>query len=405
MVYSKVMMKSVFRLVLIITFVFAGAWLVNNRYLLQSLKNYSSSEEPTDPALTKLVRPSKPAEGELAKLQLPPGFSIAYFAKNVPGARSLAIGGEGKVIYVGTRDKTVYAVTDSDQNGESESVVKIVTNLNTPNGVAIKDGDLYVAEISRILRYQNIDQTYTSNPQPEVVFDTLPKDTHHGWKYLAFGPDGLLYIPIGAPCNNCVDTGRYARLNRLNIETKQMETYATGIRNTVGFDWNPRDNSLWFTDNGRDSLGDDIPKDELNHAPSNGLFFGFPYCHGFSVVDPQLGKPDSCNTHTRPAIELGPHVAALGMKFYRGDMFPREYKNKVILAEHGSWNRTTPIGYRLSTIDIAGGSASNYVPLVEGWLDGKDSWGRPVDVAELPDGSLLISDDQAGAVYRLTYNP
>lgn len=399
------MTKSLVRLVVIFVLIIAGAWLVRNRYLLQSLKNYTPAQEASDSAITKLIRPDKPAEGQLAKLKLPTGFTIAYFAQNVPGARSLAVGGEGKVVYVGTRAKTVYAVTDPDQDGISNEVIKLATNLDTPNGVAIKDGDLYVAEVSRILRYKNIDQTYQSKPQPETVYDSLPKDTHHGWKYLAFGPDGWLYIPVGAPCNNCKDTGRYARINRLNIETKQMETYATGIRNTVGFDWNPSDNSLWFTDNGRDSLGDDLPKDELNHAPSSGLFFGFPFCHGLSVIDPQLGKPDSCDTHTKPAIELGPHVAALGMKFYHGSLFPKEYQNKVIIAEHGSWNRSTPIGYRLSTVDISGDSATNYQPLVEGWLEGEEAWGRPVDVAELPDGSLLISDDLAGAIYRLTYAP
>lgn len=398
------MTKLILRLILITLLFVAGVWLVNNRYLLQSLKNYTPAEEPSDSAITKLIKPDKPAEGELAKLKLPPGFTISYFAKNVPGARSLAVGGEGKIIYVGTRAKTVYAISDPDTDGVANKVVKLATNLNTPNGVAIKNGDLYVAEISRILRYPSIDQTYLANPEPELVFDDLPKDTHHGWKYIAFGPDGWLYIPVGAPCNNCLDTGRYARLNRLNVETKQLETYATGIRNTVGFDWNPRDKTLWFTENGRDQMGDDTPKDELNHAPTIGLFFGFPFCHGMSVVDPQLGKPDSCTAITKPAIELGPHVAALGMKFYRGNMFPQEYLNKVIIAEHGSWNRTTPIGYRLTTVEVSGNSATNYDSLVEGWLEGKESWGRPVDVAELPDGSLLISDDLAGAIYRLSYS-
>jgi glucose/arabinose dehydrogenase len=380
-------------------------WLNQNKYLFKSAKNSTPVEQPGDSALTKLIRPSKPVDGKLTSIYLPEGFSISYFAKDVPGARSLAIGQGGKVVYVGTRDKTVYALTDSDQNGQSESVIKISDKLNTPNGVAFKDGDLYVAEVSRILKYPNIDGTYDNKPKYEVVYDSLPKDTHHGWKYIAFGPDGLLYIPIGAPCNLCLDQGKYARIMRLNVETGYIEPYATGIRNTVGFDWNPLDLSFYFTDNGRDSLGDNTPKDELNRAPSPGMFFGFPFCHGYDTQDPQLGKTDSCSTHTKPVIELGPHVAALGMKFYRGDMFPKEYKNKVIIAEHGSWNRSTPIGYRLTTVDIEGSLASNYQDFVTGWLEGESAWGRPVDLAELPDGSLLISDDKSGAIYRLTYNP
>lgn len=391
-------------LIPLILLIAVAAFVYPRRYLLTSLKNAQPVEQNTDSTLNKLLHPTQVPDGKLASLKLPDGFNISYFAKDVPGARSLAIAGQGSIVYVGTREKSVYAVVDTDRDGVSEKVVKVANNLNTPNGVAIKDGDLYVAEISRILRIKDIDNNYANNPSYEVVYDQLQKDTHHGWKYIAFGPDGLLYIPIGAPCNSCTDQGKYARLITLNVDTKEVKTYATGIRNTVDFDWNPVDNSLFFTDNGRDSMGDNIPRDELNHAPISGLFFGFPYCHGYSTLDPQLGKSDSCDSHTKPAIELGPHVAALGMKFYRGSMFPSEYKNKVIIAEHGSWNRSRPIGYRLTTVDINADIASNYQDFVTGWLEGDNAWGRPVDIAELPDGSLLISDDKAGAVYRLAYS-
>ncbi len=391
-------------LIPLILLIAVAAFVYPRLYLLTSLKNAQPVEQNIDSTLNKLLHPTQVPEGKLASLKLPDGFNISYFAKDVPGARSLAIGGQGSIVYVGTREKSVYAVVDTDRDGMSEKIVKVASNLNTPNGVAIKGGDLYVAEVSRILRIKDIDNNYANNPSYEVVYDQLPKDTHHGWKYISFGPDGLLYIPIGAPCNSCVDQGKYARLITLNIDTKEVKTYATGIRNTVGFDWNPADNSLYFTDNGRDRMGDNIPRDELNHAPVSGLFFGFQFCHGNSTLDPQLSKPDFCDTHSKPAIELGPHVAALGMKFYRGNMFPSEYKNKVIIAEHGSWNRSTPIGYRLTTVDISDNKASNYQDFVTGWLEGDNAWGRPVDMVELPDGSLLISDDEAGAVYRLAYS-
>ncbi len=307
---------------------------------------------------------------------------------------------DGTIIYVGTRDSSLYAVLDQNKDGLSEKTVTISSSLDTPNGVAYKDGDLYVAEVSRIIRFKSIDNVYDQNPSYEVVYDQLPKDKHHGWKHIAFGPDGLLYIPIGAPCNVCEDKGIYSRIVTLNVETKEVKTFATGIRNTVGFDWSPIDNSLYFTDNGRDLLGDNTPPDELNHAPISGLDFGFPRCHGNNIQDPQFGTTVSCQSHTKPVVELGPHVAALGMKFYRGDMYPKEYKNQIIIAEHGSWNRRDPIGYKVSLVNPA---TRSYSDLVSGWLVSGESWGRPVDILELPDGSVLISDDLNDAIYRLSY--
>jgi len=377
---------------------------IKQRNLFDWAADSSLEIEPSESAISQIFDAKKPAQGDLAKLSLPPGFSISYFADNVPGARSIAVAEQGTIVFVGTRDKTVYAITDPDLNGVSNEIVKVATNLNSPNGVAVKDGALYVAEISRILKYPNISSTFRGKPTPQVVYDDYPRDTHHGWKYLSFGPDGLLYVPIGAPCNNCLDKGKYARLTTLDLNSPNQITYATGIRNTVGFDWNPVDGSLWFTDNGRDGLGDDTPKDELNRINNPGDHFGFPQCHGYDTADPQLGNPDSCGDQQKPALELGPHVASLGMKFYHGEMFPQEYKKRIIIAEHGSWNRTEPIGYRLTSVDIEGQSASNYQTFVDGWLVGEEAWGRPVDLAELPDGSILVSDDKAGAIYRISYH-
>ena len=333
-------------------------------------------------------------------LVVPQGFNITYFAQNVTGARSLTKNHDSTLIFVGTRGKNLYTIVDQDKNGIGEKTIVIRSDLDTPNGVAYKDGDLYVAEVNRILRFPKIDSTYSTSPTYEVVYDQLPSDKHHGWKYIAFGPDGLLYIPIGAPCNVCEDRGAYSRILTLDVETKEVKTFATGIRNTVGFDWSPADNTLYFTDNGRDLLGDNTPPDELNHAPISSLDFGFPRCHGNSIRDPQFGTNDGCSLHTKPVVELGPHVAALGIKFYRGDMFPAEYKNQIIIAEHGSWNRKDPIGYRLTLVNPNKQSYSNFVT---GWLVGDKSWGRPVDILEMSDGSILISDDLNNAIYRLFY--
>lgn len=360
------------------------------------------ADPPTNTKNDRVGESGAKSPENIPGLVTPPGFSITYYAQNVTGARSLAQNHDGTLVFVGTRGSNLYAILDQDKNGISEKTVTIRDNLDTPNGVAYKDGDLYVAEISRILRFPNIDSTYNNDPAYEVVFDQLPSDKHHGWKYIAFGPDGLLYIPIGAPCNVCEDKGVYSRILTLNVDTKEVTTFATGIRNTVGFDWSPDDNTLYFTDNGRDLLGDNTPPDELNHAPTSSLDFGFPRCHGSNIRDPQYGTKDGCSLHTKPVVELGPHVAALGMKFYHGHMFPAEYKNQIIIAEHGSWNRKDPIGYRLTRVDPVN---QTYQDFVTGWLqDGKSSWGRPVDLLELPDGSLLISDDLNHSLYRLSYS-
>jgi glucose/arabinose dehydrogenase len=237
-----------------------------------------------------------------------------------------------------------------------------------------------------------------------VVNDQFPSDRHHGWKYIAFDPDGMLYVPVGAPCNVCEKADeRYATIMKMRPDGSHLEVFARGIRNSVGFDWHPESGELWFTNNGRDWMGDDLPPDTLHHAPEKGLHFGFPYCHGGDIPDPKYGKKRNCNEFTPPAMNLDPHVAALGMKFYTGGMFPKEYRNQIFIAEHGSWNRTVPIGYRITLVRLKGNRAVSYEVFAEGWLQGEKAWGRPVDILVMPDGALLVSDDRAGAIYRISY--
>lgn len=343
-------------------------------------------------------------ESRLASVRLPEGFRISFFAKDVPGARSLAQSESG-VIYVGTRrsDK-VYAVVDDDQDGHADRVFVVASGLRSPNGVAWRDGALYVADISQILRFDDIDNRLEDPPPPVVIRDDYPTEGHHGWKFLRFGPDGWLYAQVGAPCNICLpDDEIFATITRLRPDGSDREIYARGVRNSVGFDFHPDDGALWFTDNGRDRLGDNRPPDELNRAPEPGLHFGYPYCHGGDIPDPEFGDQRRCAEFTPPAGKLGPHVAPLGLRFYTGDMFPESYRNQIFVAEHGSWNRSQKIGYRVTLVRLDGNRVIEYVPFAEGWLEGDDEWGRPVDVMVLPDGSLLVSDDKVGAIYRIIY--
>lgn len=338
----------------------------------------------------------------LQNVRLPAGFQLEVFADNVPAARSMALGAQG-TLFVGTRGTTVYAVSGTPGTGLKPTVRVIANKLNMPNGVAFRDGALYVAEINRILRYDGIESSLTNVPAPKVVRDDLPKDRHHGWKYIAFGPDGKLYVPIGAPCNVCNEP-KYASITRMNADGSGHEVFARGIRNTVGFTWHPTTKELWFTDNGRDYLGDDRPPCELNVAPRAGLDFGFPYCHGTDIKDPEFGKLGDCARMTAPVQTLGAHVAPLGVRFYTGTAFPEKYRNQVLIAEHGSWNRSTKSGYRLTLVRLEGHKAVAYEPFATGFNRGDEVFGRPVDLLVLEDGSMLISDDSAGAIYRLTYS-
>lgn len=353
-------------------------------------------------ALAVLSVPAWPRDLPLDEIKLPPGFSITVYAE-VPGARSMALAPDG-TLFVGTRGDKVYAVLPGISDRRGANVITLLDGLNTPNGVAFRDGALYVAEISRVLRYDGILAHLRNPPPPVVVNDHFPGDAHHGWKFIRFGPDGLLYVPVGAPCNICEpDPARYAAIFRMRPDGSGLEQYARGVRNTVGFDWDPVTHELWFTDNGRDWLGNDVPPDELDHAPHPGMNFGYPYCHGKSISDPEFGKQHSCSQFTPPEMELGPHVAALGMRFYTGKMFPQRYRGQVFIAEHGSWNRSPPIGYRVVVVRLKDGHAVGREIFAHGWLQGVSAWGRPVDVQVAPDGALLVSDDRAGVVYRITY--
>ena len=339
----------------------------------------------------------------LDRIHLPQGFRIDVYAYPVPGARSMALSDSG-TLFVGTRDDRVYAVRDKNGDHRGEDVVIMARGLHVPNGVAFKYGDLYVAEISRVLRYDDIDAKLPKPPDPVVVNDTFPRDGHHGWKFIAFGPDGKLYVPVGAPCNICLsEDAVYAAIHRMNADGTGRELVASGVRNTVGFAWHPGTGELWFTDNGRDYLGDNAPPDELNRAAAAGLHFGYPFCHGGSIADPDFGEGHPCQDYVAPAQNLGPHVAALGMRFYTGTMFPATYRGQIFIAEHGSWNRSSRIGYRISLVRLDGNRAVSYETFAEGWLTDGNVWGRPVDVLVMPDGALLVSDDHAGAIYRISW--
>lgn len=332
-------------------------------------------------------------------IQLPPGFSIEEYA-DVPKARSLALGDRGTLFVSNRKGRSVYAVVEDD-DGRTQTI-ELLDGMSTPNGIAYYDGDLYVAEIDRVYRYANVEDRLDDMPRAEVLDIDLPSNRSHGWRYIGFGPDGKLYISIGAPCNVCDELG-YAQIIRVNPDGTERETFASGVRNSVGFTWHPETRDLWFTDNGRDMLGDDLPPCELNHAPRQGLHFGFPYCHGGDILDPKFGKDRDCANYTPPVQKLGPHVAPLGVKFYTGDMFPPEYRGQVFIAEHGSWNRSKKIGYRISLVRLDGDTAISYVPFAFGWLQGEQVSGRPVDLIVKQDGSLLVSDDQAGKIYRISY--
>lgn len=340
----------------------------------------------------------------LDKIALPPGFAITVYADNVPNARGMALGRHG-TLFVGTRDKgDVYAVIDKDGDQRAETVLTIARGLHMPVGVAYRNGSLYVSAVDRILRFDQVEERLADPPPPVVITDGFPKEKSHGWKFIAFGPDGKLYVPVGAPCNICEpDPDRYALIARVNPDGTGYEVVARGVRNSVGFDWDPMTKDLWFTDNGRDWLGDNQPPDELNHAPKPGLHFGYPYCHGGTIPDPEFGNKRACGEFTAPAVVLGPHVASLGMRFYSGSMFPPEYRNQIFIAEHGSWNRSEKIGYRITLVSRDEQERLRYSVFAEGWLQGQTAWGRPVDVLVMPDGALLVSDDSAGVIYRISY--
>lgn len=348
----------------------------------------------------------KPTTLPLEKITLPEGFEIDIYAENVVNARGMSQSPDG-TIFVGSRDEgAIYAIQDLDNDMHADTIFVIDTELEMPVGVAYKNGALYVSAVSKILKYEQVIERLGQKNEPTVIYDKYPSERHHGWKYIAFGPDGKLYVPVGAPCNICESEDKvYASMTRMNDDGSDMEIIAEGIRNSVGFDWDPESGDLWFTDNGRDMLGNDIPGCELNHLSAIGEHFGYPYCHQGDIADPKFGESRPCYEFTAPFQVLGPHVAPLGMEFYEGNSFPETYKNRILIAEHGSWNRDTPIGYRISTVPKdKNGKSEGYQMFAEGWLQDGQAWGRPVDLEQLKDGSILVSDDFADVIYRIYYS-
>ena len=342
----------------------------------------------------------------IERLNLPEGFKISLYAEGIENARSMAIGDDGTLFVGNRRGKKVYAIQDTDGDYKADNIIVLDTTFQVPNGIAFRNGSLYVAEVNRLLRFDNIEANLNNPPEPVVVYDDYPTEFHHGWKYIAFGPDGKLYVPVGAPCNICEsEDERFASITRMDPDGSNREIYARGVRNTVGFTWHPETGELWFTDNGRDMMGDDIPPCELNRVSEPGQHFGYPYCHGGTIKDPEFGDKFPCSDFVPPAQNLGPHTAPLGIKFYTGNMFPEEYRGHAFIAEHGSWNRSSKIGYRITLVKLKENKAVSYETFLDGWLDeaSQEVFGRPVDLLQLDDGSMLISDDYGNAIYRVSY--
>jgi len=342
------------------------------------------------------------ADIPLNKLKLPPGFKIEIWSTGTPGVRAMSRG-EGGKIYAGTRGLgRVYEISD---NGKERSSRVLVDKLNQP-AVTMHKGSLYVMAIDKVLRYDGIEANPNAQPVDMTAAFKLPPLQHHNWKYLSFGPDGKLYVPFGAPCNICEPGAEYAQIRRYNADGSGMEVIATGVRNTVGFDWHPVTKELWFSDHGRDWMGDDTPDDELNRMSKTGLNFGFPYCHATGVPDRDMKKDKPCDGVTLPVANMGPHAAVMGVTFYTGNMFPAEYKNMMFVARKGSWNRTKKLGFDVVVVNTdAEGKNAKVTPFLTGFKDDADNsfWGRPAYMLQMPDGSMLVSDEQLGAIYRISY--
>lgn len=343
--------------------------------------------------------------GTLEQINLPEGFEISIFAEEIDGARTMRLGDNG-TLFVGTRNtNTIYAIPNAASSERAESIIELDTGLDYPNGLALVDGDLYVAEVSEIWRYDDIESNL-NNPQRTLITNDLPSSRQHGWRYLGYGPDEKLYVAIGAPCNVCELEERFGTISRLNLDGSEFETHVQGVRNSVGFDWHPQTGDLWFTNNGRDLMGDDIPPDTLHHVTREDMHFGFPFCHAGTIPDPEFGEQRDCGEFDTPSRDLTPHGASLGMRFYTGEMFPEAYHNQIFVAEHGSWNRTVPIGYRIMLAELnERNEVVSYEPFADGWLNDETgtAWGRPVDVLVMPDGALLVSDNAANMIYRISY--
>ena len=359
------------------------------------------------------ISSTPPALLPIHSISLPNNFEISIFASDVEGARSMTWG--KKWFFVSTRRQgKIYALHDKNKNFSIDTKITLFEGLNSPNGIVFYKNDLYIAEIHRILKVTDVEKHISTKLRSKnykipfkVLNDSFPKDAHHGWKYLAIGPDNHLYVPVGAPCNICdksKDNPIYASIQKMNLDGTKITPIALGVRNSVGFDFHPKTGKLWFTDNGRDWLGDDEPPCELNKVEKEGEHFGFPYCHGGYLLDEKFGKGFSCSSYKKPFVKLKAHVAPLGMIFYKGKNFPSKYKHQIFIAEHGSWNRTKKSGYRVTLVNP--NKPGHFEVFAKGWHNKKDdsAWGRPVAITHHPkDGSLLVSDDYAGVVYRIFY--
>jgi glucose/arabinose dehydrogenase len=337
----------------------------------------------------------------LAKFKLPPGFNVEVYAAGMANARSLALGDKGTV-FVGSRllDK-VYAIANNDGK---RSVKVLASGLYRPNGVAFRNGTLYIAELSKVSKIDKVEDNLDNPPKPTMIYDNLPKDEAHGWKFIAIGPDNKLYVPVGQPGNNVLHDSAHGQIRRMNLDGSGAEVVALGVRNTVGFDWNPENKQMYFTDNGRDWMSEDVPEDKLNRITKVGEDFGVPYCYQGNIPDPEFGWGHSCADYTKPVGLMGPHTAALGMRFYTGSMFPKGYKNAIFIARHGSWNRSSKAGGDIVVVKLnKDGTVKSMEPFMTGFLENNNYVGRPVDVMQMKDGSLLVSDDWNGAVYRISY--
>ncbi|GLS85021.1 PQQ-dependent sugar dehydrogenase [Paraferrimonas haliotis] len=363
------------------------------RFLLIFVLTYSSALAASDLPLDTIT--------------LPDGFKIEVFVDDIENARQMALGDEGMLFVGSRRTGKVYGVTGGGLAGVDSRMAKQVTvidsGLTMPSGIAFYKGDLYVADISKILKYEAIEKNWPRIPEPTVVFDELPDDVHHGWKYLKFDSQGHLIIPIGAPCNICDAGERYSKIMSLDLTNNTTTDLALGVRNSVGFDFHPVTGQLWFTDNGRDHMGDDIPDCELNQLSKPGQHFGYPFYHAGDVKDPEFGKGREASEFVAPKVKLGAHVAPLGMTFYRSEHFPKQYQHSIFIAEHGSWNRSSKVGYRVRNVVLEGDKVVSVDEFASGWLQGEEAWGRPADIMQMPDGALLVSDDAAGVIYRIFY--
>ena len=347
----------------------------------------------------------------LENIVLPDGFKIEIYASDVENARSMSISPSGTIFVGNRRGDNVFALRDTNGDKVVDKKYLISDKLtNMPNGVAYYNGDLYVAEVNKVWVFKDIEKNIDDADkygeylkEPILISDDFPSDKHHGWKYISVGPDGKLYVPVGAPCNICESNDEiYASITRMNIDGSNREIYASGVRNTVGFTWHPETGEMWFTDNGRDMLGDNYPPCELNRVVKSNQHYGYPYCHGSDISDPEFGGEYDCSDFVKPVQNLGPHVAPLGLKFYTGNMFPDEYKGDLFIAEHGSWNRSKKVGYKVINVQFdSQGSIIGVEDFLTGFLDNEKAWGRPGAPYVMNDGSLLISDDKSGNIYRV----